>query len=84
VNDDPVLARRRRVARLAEAGQRLGYGLFGLAIVAFVVGAAGEFSDAVVTVVVTALGVGSVVLAPAIVAGYAVKAAEREDRRRGR
>jgi hypothetical protein len=34
-------------------------------------------------VIVAALLIGSVVLAPAIVFGYAVKAAEREDRERG-
>jgi hypothetical protein len=30
------------------------------------------------------MAVGSIVLAPAIVAGYAVKAAEREEREQGR
>ncbi|HKE74982.1 MAG TPA: hypothetical protein VKB57_15275 [Acidimicrobiales bacterium] len=79
-DDDPVLARRRRIARAAEVGQRAGYGLFGLALVVFVVGFAVGFTPAVVTVVVVALVVGSVLLAPAIIAGYAVKAAEREER----
>ena len=78
--DDPVLARRRRIARAAEVGQRAGYGLFALAVVLFVVGFAAGFTPVVVTAVVAALAVGSVLLAPAIVAGYAVKAAEREDR----
>ena len=78
--DDPVLARRRRIARAAEVGQRAGYGLFALAVVLFVVGFAVGFTPAVVTAVVAALGVGSALLAPAIVAGYAVRAAEREDR----
>jgi hypothetical protein len=37
----------------------------------------------VVTAILVALGVGSALLAPAIVLGYAVKAADREDRERG-
>ncbi|HEX8802586.1 MAG TPA: hypothetical protein VF743_00290 [Acidimicrobiales bacterium] len=81
--DDPVLVRRRRIARLADMGQRAGYLLFGLAVLLFVVGAATDFPRAVVTGVVVALAVGSVLLAPAIVAGYAVRAADREDRERG-
>ena len=81
--DDPVLARRARIARLTEIGQRTGYALFGLAIVLFVIGFVAGFSDAIVTIVVACLLIGSVVLAPAIVFGYAVKAAAREDRERG-
>ena len=81
---DPVRARRARIARLVELGQRIGYGLFGVAIVAFVVGFVSGFDGLVGTLVVASLLVGSVVLAPAIVFGYAVKAAEREDRQAGR
>jgi hypothetical protein len=80
---DPVRARRARIARLAELGQLVGYGLFGAAIVVFVVGFVAGYNDVLVTLVVASLIVGSVVLAPAIVMGYAVKAAEREDRARG-
>ena len=83
-NEDPVLARRARIAKLTEVGQRLGYSLFGLAIVLFVVGFIVGYSDVLVTVIVASLGIGSAVLAPAIVFGYAVKAAEREDRELGR
>ena len=42
------------------------------------------FTPATVSVVVVAMVVGSVLLAPAIVLGYAVKAAEREDLEHGR
>jgi hypothetical protein len=80
---DPVRARRARIARAVEVGQRVGYGLFGLAVVGFVTGFAVGFEGWSVTVVVACLLLGSVVLAPAIVLGYAVKAAEREDRERG-
>jgi hypothetical protein len=81
---DPVLARRARIAKLTELGQRVGYALFGLAIVLFFIGFVGGYSDLLVTMIVVSLGVGSSVLAPAIVFGYAVKAAEREDRELGR
>lgn len=80
---DPVLVRRRQMARAAEVAQRAGYGLFGLAVVLFVVGFAVGLTSRVVTGIVVALGVGSALLAPAIVVGYAVKAADREDRERG-
>lgn len=81
---DPIRIRRARIARLVEIGQRVGYGLFGVAIIGFVAGFIVGFDDTYVTVVVVSLLVGSVVLAPAIVFGYAVKAAEREDRQLGR
>ena len=80
---DPVRAKRARVARLVEVGQRVGYGLFGIAIVLFVYGFIGGYTSVLTTVIVASLIVGSIVLAPAIVFGYAVKAAEREDRERG-
>jgi hypothetical protein len=82
--EDPVLARRARIARLTDLGQRLGYSLFGLAIVLFIVGFISGYSDLLVGAIVASLGIGSAVLAPAIVFGYAVKAAEREDRELGR
>ena len=81
---DPVRARRARIARGVLLAQRAGYGLFAVAVVAFVVGFATGFDDTFVTVVVAALLAGSALLAPAIVLGYAVKAAERDDREHGR
>lgn len=80
---DPVLVRRRRLARLAAVGQRLGYGLFGVAIVLFLFGFVTRFTEGLVAAVIVALGVGSALLAPAIVVGYAVKAADRHDKERG-
>lgn len=82
-SDDPVLVRRRRMARAAELAQRGGYALFALAVALFVAGFVAGFTGAVVTAILLALGVGSLLLAPAIVVGYAVKAADREDRERG-
>ena len=79
-DDDPVLARRLRMDRLARLGSRVGYSLLLAAMVAFVVGAARGFTPGVVTLVIVALAAGSVVLLPAIIVGYGVRAADREDR----
>lgn len=54
-----------------------------LAIATFVIGFAVSFNGAVSAIVIGSLIIGSVLLAPAIVLGYAVKAAERDDRERG-
>ena len=80
---DPVLERRRRIAGLVRIGQRVGYALFGAALVLFFAGLVLGFGG-VSTLIVVAIVTGSLVLAPAIVFGYAVRAAEREDREEGR
>jgi len=80
---DPTRERRARIAGWVSLGQRVGYGLFFAAIVLFVVGFAIGFDGWVGPTIIGCLVVGSLVLAPAIVFGYAVKAAEREDRDRG-
>ena len=79
---DPVRARRARIARLVQAGKRIGYSLYGIAVVAFVAGFVTDFGPPIGPLVIGCLLAGSLVLAPAIVFGYAVKAAEREDRER--
>ena len=81
---DEVLERRARIKRLVDLGQRVGYGLFGVAIIGFFIGFIVDFTDPLVSVIVVSMVVGSVVLAPAIVFGYGVKAAEREDVEQGR
>jgi uncharacterized membrane protein YidH (DUF202 family) len=80
---DPVRARRRQVALWTRRANRLGYLCFGVAIVTFVVGFIVSFNGTVSAIVVASMIVGSALLAPAIVLGYAVKAAERDDRERG-
>jgi hypothetical protein len=86
VNDanDPILVKRAKAARAASIGQRLGYLGFVIAVIAFVIGAATEFNGAIVGIVIGSIVVGSIFLAPSIVLGYAVKAAEKEDRAEGR
>ncbi len=81
---DPVRARRARWARWASTGTRVGYGLVLVAMGAFVVGVVTGFGPAVTTVVTASLLATTVTLAPGIVMGYAVRAAEREDREHGR
>ena len=80
---DPIRARRERLARLAETGQRAGYLLLLAAVVVFVVGFVIGFSGGVVSAVVACVAVASALLVPSIIVGYAAKAAEREDRERG-
>jgi hypothetical protein len=83
MSDDPVRARRARVARGVAATSRVGYLLWLAALVLFVVGLVSQFPSGVAAGVVVCLVAGCVLLAPAIVLGYAVRAAEREDRERG-
>ena len=80
---DPVRARRQQVALWTKRANRLGYLCFGIAIVTFVVGFLVSFNSTVSTIVIVSMVIGSLLLAPAIVLGYAVKAAERDDRERG-
>lgn len=82
--EDPIRRQRARWAAVGSAAQRLGYLLFLVAVVLFFVGLVVGWSGGFTTAIVACLVVGSVVLAPAIVVGYAVKAAEREDREAGR
>jgi len=80
---DPVRARRAQVAKWSLLANRIGYLLFAVSFAVFVIGFVLGFTPPLVSIVVTTLVVGSLLLAPSIVLGYAVKAAEREDRERG-
>jgi hypothetical protein len=79
VSVDPVRQRRERIARLAGAARRAGWAFFGLAVVAFVGGVVIGLTGFVVVVVVASLALGSALLLPAIIVGFGVTAAERED-----
>jgi hypothetical protein len=80
---DPVRERRRHIATWTGLAKRIGYLAFLVALVVFFIALATEFNSTMGAIVVAALVVGCVVLAPAIIMGYAVKAAERDDRERG-
>jgi hypothetical protein len=78
--DDPVAARRARIARAVAVAMRVGYGLLALAVVGFVAGALTDFSSGLVTLTVVALVAACIVLPAPIVLGYGLRTAEREDR----
>lgn len=81
---DPILEQRAKARRIVDVGQRIGYSLYGLAVVAFVVGMLTDFTGLVAGVALFGLIAGSIVLAPAIIGGYAIKAAVRDDLEHGR
>lgn len=80
---DPVRARRRHVARWTLLANRVGYLVLSLAIAMFVMAFLFGFSATMATLVIVSMVVSFVLLAPSIVLGYAVKAAERDDVERG-
>jgi membrane-bound ClpP family serine protease len=71
------------VAGAVRIGKRVGYLLLLAAVVLVVAGLAGDFSGGIAASATACLVAGAIVLAPAIVLGYAVKAAERHDREQG-
>jgi uncharacterized protein (DUF2062 family) len=81
---DPVRARRRQVARAVKLGKRVGYLLWLASTVLVVVGLATDLRHTVIVAATVCLVAGGVLLGPAIVLGYAVNAAERDDTARGR
>ena len=81
--DDPVRARRAQIAHWTLLANRVGYLLFGVAVALFIAAFLVGFTGPLVAAIIGALVLGSLLLAPAIVLGYAVKAAEKEDRARG-
>jgi hypothetical protein len=62
----------------------LGYGLLAVSIAAFVLAAATGLPALAVRTVVVSLVLACVVLPPSIVLGFAVRAADRDDRDAGR
>ena len=81
--DDPVLARRARIARLVALGKRVGYTALLVAILGFVAGMVTAFATWTVVVSTVGLVAACVILPLPIVLGYGVRAAAREDRQRG-
>ena len=83
VSGDPVRARRAVIDRWTRRAKRVGYLSFGVSIVAVFTGLATSFTPLVGELAAGGLVVGSILLAPSIVLGYAIKAAEKEDRLNG-
>jgi heme/copper-type cytochrome/quinol oxidase subunit 3 len=82
-DDDPIRRRRAQVARWTLLANRVGYLFLAVAVALFFIALVIGFSAAMASLVIVALVVAFVLLAPSIVLGYAVKAAERDDRERG-
>ncbi len=61
--------------------KRCGWGLFGVAMVLFIQGYITGYQKWATTLITVALSLGSIILAPAMVFGYGIKAADREERR---
>ncbi len=77
---DPVLLKRAKISRLTSLALRTGAGLYAAAIAFFVIALLTEFTTPLTTSITTFLILGSLILAPAMVFHYAVKAADRADR----
>ena len=77
---DPVLVQRDVVRRRVSLALRGGYGLYLLATVLFFWAIITDFTDALSGAITACLIIGSVLLAPALVFYYGVKAADRADR----
>jgi hypothetical protein len=82
-DDDPIRRRRAQVAHWTLLANRIGYLLLALAVALFVIAFLFGFSGTMAALVVGTLVASCVLLAPSIVLGYAVKAAERDDREHG-
>ena len=81
---DPVRERRALVAKWVLLANRVGYLCWAVALAVFFIGFGLGFSAAVSVTVITTLLIGAALLAPSIILGYAVKAAEKDDRLNGR
>ena len=80
---DPVVRRRRQVERWTLLANRVGYLFLAAAVALFFIALVVGFSGAMAGLVIGTLVISFALLAPSIVLGYAVKAAERDDRERG-
>ena len=80
---DPVRCRRSLIAVWTKRANRIGYLSFGVSIVAVAVGLIDTFSPIIGRLATAGLVIGSILLAPAIVLGYAIKSAEKEDKING-
>lgn len=83
LSGDLVRVRRAVIDRWTRLAKRVGYLSFGMSIVAVFTGLASSFTPIVGQLATGGLVVGSILLAPSIVLGYAIKAAEKEDRLNG-
>jgi len=76
---DPIRVRRAKLAKWTLLANRVGYLVLALAVALFVLAFAFGFTPTMATLIVVSLVVSFALLAPSIVLGYAVKAADRAD-----
>lgn len=81
---DPVRVRRAQIAKWTLLANRVGYLFVALAMALFFMAFLFGFTATMATLVIVCLVIGCVLLAPSIILGYAIKAAERDDREHGR
>ncbi len=80
---DPVLIKRAKIAKWTLLANRVGYLFVALSMALFVMAFAFSFNSVMATLVIITLVIGCALLMPSIILGYAVKAANREDRENG-
>ena len=80
---DPIRVKRTKIAKWTLLANRVGYLFVALAMALFVMAFVLGFNSTMATLVTIAFIICCVLLAPSIILGYAVKAAEREDRENG-
>lgn len=80
---DPVRARRIQVYKAMRLAKRVAYLCFLASIAAVAYGLLVELTGLVTGIATAFLLLGSVLLAPAVIIGYSINAAEREDRAAG-
>ena len=77
---DPIDLKRAKIAKWCATAKRGGYVMVLAAMAVFFVGVATSFSPLVVALVLVALAASGIMLIPALIFGYGVKAAESEER----
>ena len=79
-NHDPILVKRALISNWAKRATNVGYSLFGVSMIAVIWGVVVDFTPNTSRVATISLFGGCVVLAPAILVQYSVKAAVRDER----
>jgi hypothetical protein len=82
--NDPVRARRATIAKWTLVANRVGYLFVALAMALFFMAFVFDFNATMATLIIVTFIIGCALLAPSIILGYAVKAAERDDVEHGR
>lgn len=78
-NDD-VLERRAAAAKWSKRAKSAGYGCIAVACVIFLIGFFADFRPWMIAATAWCFGLSALLLVPAVIIGYGIKMAEREDR----